>query len=299
MSSILDALEKAEEERIRDLSPGLRPARRASKARRRRLPAIAAGVALLLLLNLLFWWFYLRAVPEADPAEVPQVARAPEPEVVPPRVVPPVQPKPAIKPALSLHEQLKRNAAPSAKPLIEEAQVTRKPVPAAAAIPPAPAQPAEPVQEPTAAPAPPARRAEPVQAAVADTELARAGPPPGRVEREPPALPSAPTTPPLAPSDEASPSLSGNEPEPPLETPQQEQIPLVWELSQTLREKVLQLKSSVHVYSAVPAQRFVIINMRRYAEGDTLPPDGFRLARIDQDGVVIDYGAGLVRLPRR
>lgn len=38
--------------------------------------------------------------------------------------------------------------------------------------------------------------------------------------------------------------------------------------------------------------------MHRYAEGDVLPPEGFRLQRIDRRGVVIDYEAGRVRLPR-
>ncbi|MCU7812942.1 MAG: general secretion pathway protein GspB, partial [Candidatus Thiodiazotropha sp. (ex Notomyrtea botanica)] len=76
-------------------------------------------------------------------------------------------------------------------------------------------------------------------------------------------------------------------------------IPLVWELPQGLREKILQLKSSIHVYSETPEQRFVIINMKRYKEGDSLQPNGFRLERIDRDGVVIDHGDGLVRLLRR
>ena len=74
---------------------------------------------------------------------------------------------------------------------------------------------------------------------------------------------------------------------------------MVWELSQNVREMELQLKSSVHVYSKQPEQRFIIINMRRYSEGDRLPLHGFLLERIDQDRVVIDDGEGLVRLPRR
>ncbi|MEJ2455094.1 MAG: general secretion pathway protein GspB [Candidatus Thiodiazotropha sp.] len=301
MSSILDALEKAEEERIRELSPGLRPARRKGKGRHRRLPAIAAGVALLLLINLLLWWFYLRAVPESEPAVASREVRASESDAAPPRVAQPAPPKPAEKPALSLHQQLMRNAAPSAKPLIEEALVSRKTTPAPVAIPAPPVKTAEPVQEATAATAsmstPPA---EPLQATALDMELVRAEPAPTPVERQPPAVPAV-ATPPLTASTDAALSPSGKGQVPLQQTPQQEQeeIPLVWELPQTLREKVLQLKSSVHVYSEVPAQRFVIINMRRYAEGDSLPPDDFRLARIDQDGVVIDYGDGLVRLPRR
>ncbi len=302
MSSILDALEKAEEERIRELSPGLRPARRKGKGHHRRLPVIAAGVALLLLLNLLLWWFYLRAVPASDPAVASPEVPASEPDAAPPRVAQPAPSKPADKPALSLHQQLMRNAAPSAKPLIEEALVSRKPTPAPAAIPAPPAKTSEPVQEATAAiaavSAPPAEPVEPPRTTPPDMALSRAEPAPTPVERQPPAPPTV-ATPPLTAAADAGLPPSAREPVPPAQAPQEEQIPLVWELPQTLREKVLQLKSSVHVYSGVPAQRFVIINMRRYAEGDTLPPDDFRLARIDQDGVVIDYGDGLVRLPRR
>ncbi|MCU7921265.1 MAG: general secretion pathway protein GspB [Candidatus Thiodiazotropha sp. (ex Dulcina madagascariensis)] len=76
------------------------------------------------------------------------------------------------------------------------------------------------------------------------------------------------------------------------------QIPLVWELSQGLREALGALKISIHVYSEDPGQRFVIIDMRRYSEGDILPGKGYRLESIDQDGIVIDYGDGLVRLQR-
>ena len=76
------------------------------------------------------------------------------------------------------------------------------------------------------------------------------------------------------------------------------QIPLIWELPQQLRQELEQLKISIHVYNQEPERRFVIINMRRYAEGDSLTADGYRLERIDRDGIVVDYGDGLVRLLR-
>jgi general secretion pathway protein B len=83
------------------------------------------------------------------------------------------------------------------------------------------------------------------------------------------------------------------------EVSEAENIPLVWELPQNLRERVLELQSSIHVYSESPEERFVIINMKRYHEGDSLTSDGFRLQRIDRNGIVVDYGRGLVRLERR
>lgn len=77
-----------------------------------------------------------------------------------------------------------------------------------------------------------------------------------------------------------------------------EQIPLIWELPQPLREALEQLKISIHVYHEDPQRRFVIINMHRYAEGARLNLKGYRLKRIDREGIVVDYGDGLVRLLR-
>ncbi|MES9852008.1 MAG: general secretion pathway protein GspB [Candidatus Thiodiazotropha sp. L084R] len=77
-----------------------------------------------------------------------------------------------------------------------------------------------------------------------------------------------------------------------------EKIPLIWEMSQSLREKLEQLKISIHVYHEDPKRRFVLINMRRYSEGDSLKVGGYRLKRIDREGIVVDYGDGLVRLLR-
>lgn len=78
----------------------------------------------------------------------------------------------------------------------------------------------------------------------------------------------------------------------------EQQIPLIWELDQGLREELERLEMSIHVYHRVATQRFVIINMRRYVEGDSLGVNGYRLHAIDRDGIVIDHGNGLVRLLR-
>ncbi len=78
----------------------------------------------------------------------------------------------------------------------------------------------------------------------------------------------------------------------------QQQIPLIWELDQGLREELEQLRTTIHVYHEIASERFVIINMRRYGEGDTLDAKGYRLHTIDKDGIVVDYGNGLVRLLR-
>ena len=74
------------------------------------------------------------------------------------------------------------------------------------------------------------------------------------------------------------------------------QIPLVWELPANLQQKLSDLKINIHVYNDKPAQRFVIINMRKYREGDRLEPSGMQLERITRDGIVINHGNGLVRM---
>jgi general secretion pathway protein B len=75
-----------------------------------------------------------------------------------------------------------------------------------------------------------------------------------------------------------------------------EDIPLVWELPHNLREDLRQLKMSIHVYHQDPRRRFVLINRHRYVEGEVLKGSYYRLQRIDREGVVIDYGEGRVRL---
>lgn len=281
MSSILEALEKAEGERRQGVEPGLRPAPHRPARRGISRSLLVGAVVLLLVLNLVFWWFYLKRSPVAEPVAVAPTATpasssapaSPETKPAPEEPVPP--------PALSLREQLQKRAAPSAKPLFEEARLPVKPVVDASPAPLAetpmavetPAEPAT-VEPPVSPRVPPVLRA---PAPVEKVNIRQAP-----VESAPPALAS------LQPAEELLPTAAA-----------EQDIPVVWELPQDIREKVLSLKSSIHVYSEQPEQRFVIINMHRYGEGDSLPPHDFLLQRIDQDGVVIDYGDGLVRLPRR
>jgi hypothetical protein len=113
MSSILDALEKAEGERRQGVGPGLRPVTPAVTGRRFNLPVIAGSVVLLLLANLLFWWFYLREQPQPEQASVsPKATQAPVAPAspAPKQAVPAPEPVPAEPkkqpPVLTLREQL-------------------------------------------------------------------------------------------------------------------------------------------------------------------------------------------------
>jgi general secretion pathway protein B len=54
----------------------------------------------------------------------------------------------------------------------------------------------------------------------------------------------------------------------------------------------------VHVHADDPSGRFVMVGMRKYREGDTLP-DGSLLERILADGVQLEFRGPHYRLPRR
>jgi DNA polymerase III gamma/tau subunit len=112
---------------------------------------------------------------------------------------------------------------------------------------------------------------------------------------------SAAETEPLIPQTKSlSEAIEPQQSSPSIESEQleDESIPLVWELPQVQRDALQQLKISIHVYHKEPDRRFVLINMRRYGEGDQLRGTDYRLKCIERDGVVIDYGDGLVRLLR-
>jgi len=69
----------------------------------------------------------------------------------------------------------------------------------------------------------------------------------------------------------------------------QEPAPIsYWELPDAIRENVPEIKFSVLVYAVDPADRFVLINGQRLAEGDNLQ-SGPAIKEIRRDGVVFSY----------
>lgn len=299
MSSILEALEKAEEERLKGAGPVMRAAADEHRGRRVNGRMAAIVVTLILLLNLVIWFFYLQVRPEVE-API-QAQTAPEMPPPAPDTPPPVveaQPALSVEPprqALSVREQLRRTTPPSTRPLISEAVVARPPPrPKPLEVSPAPPVTSPQIELRSTG----SEETGPNETVAAARKIAPPSPSPSPPPRRQMAVPEAQP----APIPIPLPAEDAVEPPPVVVEEQQQaedQIPLVWELPQIQRENVLQLKSSVHVYSDTPSQRFVIINMKRYGEGDLLPPYSYRLKRIERDGVVIDYGEGLVRLPRR
>lgn len=330
MSSILEALERAEQERnlgekkLFLATDAVPPSRL-----KHRLIWLSGGA--LLLLNLIIWLVLFRGdgasgpVPlvqtqsppprttalvapqpqqpaasvsvtprRAQPSQVavPVVQRQPEPVKEAVRVPPP---SPVAQPAPPQPRVVEASVQTPMKPLEQEAQMAKKaPAPLAAKARPIAVQ--EP--QPVAKVEPELPVASPVQI---DQPVAKVVPAPRPASRSESDSPSSPMveTPPAAPEQEIAEVTSDVEAEKLLETKEEDawaQVPLVWEMSSAVQKKFAKLKVNIHVFNPDASKRFVIINMKRYQEGDSLEQRGLRLEQITPKGVVIDYGKGLVRM---
>lgn len=103
--------------------------------------------------------------------------------------------------------------------------------------------------------------------------------------------PTAAPPPPTPPVAAAAPST-----EVPA-VPPLEQLPVYWQLPYNVRKELPDLKMSMHVYSATPAQRFVVLNGNRQVEGDELGGD-VRVSEIRKDGVVLIFQGQRFIVPR-
>jgi general secretion pathway protein B len=73
--------------------------------------------------------------------------------------------------------------------------------------------------------------------------------------------------------------------------------PLLKDLPSEIKDKLPPIDIIGHVYDNDPAKRFVFINAQSYRVGDRIGRDGPLLDKITSDGVIIDYGGGLARVP--
>ncbi len=67
-----------------------------------------------------------------------------------------------------------------------------------------------------------------------------------------------------------------------------EKLPMLWQMPQSFRKNIPKLKIAVHVYAPEEAGRFVIVDRKKYWEGDDLAPGVF-LEAIVPDGLVLAY----------
>jgi general secretion pathway protein B len=74
-------------------------------------------------------------------------------------------------------------------------------------------------------------------------------------------------------------------------------VPLYQDAATTPGTQIPQLRLDLHAYAARPQDRFVMINMHKVHEGDTLP-EGVRVDSITPDGAVLSYKGSSFLLPR-
>jgi general secretion pathway protein B len=74
-------------------------------------------------------------------------------------------------------------------------------------------------------------------------------------------------------------------------------VPLYQDAAATPGTQIPQLRLDLHAYAARPQDRFVMINMHKVREGDTLP-EGVRVDSITPDGAILSYKGSSFLLPR-
>jgi len=271
MSFILDALKKSESDRQRQSGPALFEVRVAPP--RTRLPLWAIAIALLLLVNLgIVMWMLLRHQTHVATADVSAttVAGAASAGAAPGTPMPAAgAPIPAPNPALAgTSAQLPTLAASAPAPSgTAPAPVTGAPVTGA------------PV---TAAP-------------LAGASSAAASAPPAPSPATPTAGATAEGTNPsdYAQAEEPSgPGLGSH-----VRRGTASGVPLYQELTTTPGTQLPQLRLDLHVFAGRAEDRFVMINMHKLREGDTLP-EGVHVDSITPEGAVLSFNGAKFLLPR-
>jgi general secretion pathway protein B len=266
MSFILDALKKSESDRQRQTGPALFEVKVAPP--RTRLPSWAIAIAVLLVVNLgIVMWMLMRhsghaaggdaagAVGSASGAPVPLPAPA-QPLAVPAAATVPAA---AGAPGGAI-------ALPAATPPAAAGAAIAG-VPAAAA-PTATAAPAA-GTIPAAAAGPTAATAAAAAAAAANAAAVAA---------------NTPSPEDYAPAAEPGSASLGSH----VRRGTAEGVPLYQDAAATPGTQIPELRLDLHVYAAQPQERFVMINMHKLHEGESLP-EGVHVDSITPDGAVLSY----------
>jgi general secretion pathway protein B len=157
--------------------------------------------------------------------------------------------------------------------------------------------------QPAAAPSPALAGTSAQMPVVATSAPASAGAAPPALTGEPSApAPGAPTAAPgaeptnaedYAPAKEpAGPAPGGN-----VHRGTASGLPLYQDLSTNAGTRLPQLRLDLHVFAARPEDRFVMINMHKLREGDTLP-EGVHLDSVTPEGAVLSFNGSKFLLPR-
>lgn len=329
MSLILEALKKSEARRQLGEAPGLGTP--FTVARRRRSPLPVIGIVILAAAG--FGWYYLRTKPAVVPTGEVAAAKpsAPDkpmagkpnmqamapasppsaaanrfnPTTVSPRVAPagdvaqrtPFGGQAGAAPGMRTDPRARDPRAvnpPGTPPVAGDSamRMAQRPLPGAATAPNGAGPQARGAPEgrlgfaqgAAAAPASPGQVTPQPSAlnpagAAAQTPVASVAPNPATASAPPPAA-TAPTPPTAATPAAAAPDM-----------------PLYYELPFNVRKDLPTLAVSMHVYAAVPGQRFVVIDGDRRAEGDVVK-EGLTLREIRSDGIVLEFRGQKFFYPR-
>jgi general secretion pathway protein B len=284
MSLILEALKKSEQQRRLGEAPTFGSPVVATRRRRNLLPVLAI---LIVVAAAAGWWLLRRSPAPAVPASTStdaahSVASAPIRRDAPATPAaanrtPDRAKPPGASAAMQKFEQEKRAAA-----LANTARTM-------------PATPAPVTTTPKAAGAATA----PTAPTLADKSagLHTTAPPPAATPPAPAAQKPDATTPPAPAADTktvATPAPAPASKSPPAAGAA---LPTIWDLPFATRKDIPALDLSMHVYSADPKQRFVVLKGDRHVEGDEVA-DGLTLREIRQDGLVLEYKGQRFFFPR-
>lgn len=317
MSLILDALKKSEAERRRGQPPSLH-AQFGAPRRARRTPWVAGAGAVLLVAGLSGSWMWLardRGAGAGAVASGAQLAASDTQGAAQPTAIAAVEPTltSAASPALAAAADTPPAAASYAAGESAFGGVSGDgnggsvsggglPVPQraglytpTATLPPPTTVAAPPPVSPPAPQAPPPQSLPPAVApAVAATH--------DSVKPEPAPVP-APNPPPVAPMVEpaaASIAIATAAPPPSADPARPEEVlPTIYQLPYTTRKDLPKLELSMHVYSPVPAERFVVLNGKRFMLDSPAPGPELNLVDIVTDGAVLEFRGQRFLLPRQ
>jgi general secretion pathway protein B len=293
MSFILDALRKSERERQAGQVPGL--PHLASETPKPQPLWLYAMVGVLLLVNLAVVAYWLLTRQETSPrapkpagAEASRAADQPIPTAI-------------ANPGLPTQANVQAPSAPTASPVVPTPAVApparTPPAPAAVAI------------EPATPPSVPANHAAARRSATESRRELPPAPGPGVASRERPQPAPRSRPAPYLPAGNDEPALAGIDDETASQAEASSSVtvrpwpgvrpgtPDLRDLPLDFQERIPPLKISMFAYSREPAERFVIIDMKKYRTGDRLPGN-LLLLEIQAENLLLELDGQKFRVPR-
>ena len=292
MSLILDALKRSEGERQEKAGSITVNSYPTPERRRPAWMPMALGAILLINLLAISWLLFGNRAASHHPATTEPSAAASSQLTTHP--APPASiPVPAVIPAVAAPPRglgMRRPVASSRRQVAPTSATPKAPQQDSKDVVPLPKRPlaaelARPVRTPARKVAAPPPSAASTPEPAAGPVTAPATQPPIHPDNATPTAPHQTSVSAPATVTHTSPPAPGND------------IPTMDEVEPSVRTKLSAYEINAHVYSNEPVKRFVLINMQRFQEGDTLPGSSYRLIEIRPTGIVIDYGQGKVLMP--